>query len=343
MRMALELARRPSHPPYPNPWVGCVIVKNRKVVGRGRHRGPGSNHAEVAALHQAGARAKGPTLYVTLDPCCHFGRTPPCPHALIRAGIREVVYAIRDPNPEVGGRGAGILRKHWIKVKSGVCATEARKLNEVYLKFRATGLPFVTLKAGASLDGKTTTRTGESKWITDAPARRRGLQVRAEHQGILAGIATILKDDPHLGPRVPSVPETWRIVLDSRLRIPLDSQVVQSGKCIVACTMAASRRHQAQLEKLGVQVWRFSGKRVPLRPLLAKLAGFGIISILVEGGSDVLGSFLDAGLADRVYWFLAPMIIGSQQARSAVGGAGAARLSQAWRLRNPCIEPAGDG
>ncbi len=206
---------------------------------------------------------------------------------------------------------------------------------------------FVSLKVGASLDGKTATRAAESKWITDETARRRGLEVRAQHQAVLAGINTILKDDPHLGPRLPGVPETWRIVLDSRLRIPLDSQVVRSGKCIVACTSGASRRasrrKKAVLERCGVQVWSFPGARVPLRPFLKRLAASGIISVMVEGGSEVLGSFLDAHLADRVYWFISPMIIGAQAARSAVGGKGAARLAQAWRLRDPRVERAGDG
>ncbi len=343
MREALELARRPRVPPYPNPWVGCVIVKNGRIVGRGWHCGPGTDHAEAAALRKAGKNARGAAMYVTLEPCCHYGRTPPCTDAIIAAGIREVVYAIRDPNPAVAGRGAKILRAHGIAVKSGLCARETAALNEVYLKFRATGLPFVSLKVGASLDGKTATRATESKWITDKKARRCGLEVRAQHQAVLAGINTILKDDPHLGPRLPGVPETWRIVLDSRLRIPLDSQVVRSGKCIVACTSGASRRKKSALERRGVQVWSFPGARVPLRTFLKRLAASGIISVMVEGGSEVLGSFLDAHLADRVYWFMSPMIIGAQAARSAVGGKGAARLAQAWRLRDPRVEPAGDG
>jgi diaminohydroxyphosphoribosylaminopyrimidine deaminase/5-amino-6-(5-phosphoribosylamino)uracil reductase len=343
MREALILASRPRVPPYPNPWVGCVIVKAGRIVGRGWHRGPGTNHAEVAALRQAGTRARGATMYVTLEPCCHQGRTPPCTDAIVAAGIREVVYAIRDPNPEVAGRGAVILRAHGIAVRSGTCAPEAAALNEVYLKFRATGLPFVSFKAGASLDGKTATRTGESKWITGEAARRRGLEIRAQHQAVLAGINTIVKDDPHLGPRLPGVPETWRIVLDSRLRIPLASQVVRSGKCIVACTPHASDRKKAALERLGVQVWSFPGARVPLKRFLKRLADNGIISVMVEGGSEVLGNLLDADLADRVYWFISPMIIGAQAARSAVGGKGAARLAQAWRLRDLRVESAGDG
>jgi diaminohydroxyphosphoribosylaminopyrimidine deaminase/5-amino-6-(5-phosphoribosylamino)uracil reductase len=343
MRLALGLARRPGAPPYPNPWVGCVIVGRGRIVGRGWHCGPGSLHAEAAALRAAGSRARGATVYVTLEPCCHFGRTPPCTDALIRAGVRRVVYAMRDPNPLVCGNGGRILRRHGIQVVSGVCAREARALNEVYCKYRSTGLPFVSLKAAASLDGKTATRTGRSRWITGAEARRRGRRIRACHQAVLVGIATVLGDDPHLGPRTLGAMETWRIVLDSRLRIPPASRAVRSGRCIVACAAGASRARQARLEALGARVWRFPGGRVPLRRLLARLAEFGIISVLVEGGSEVLGSFIDAGLADRAYWFISPKLIGSQQALSAVGGAGVASPSRAPRLRNPRIEAAGDG
>ncbi len=343
MRVALGLARRPAVPPYPNPWVGCVIVAGARIVGRGWHCGPGTAHAEAAALRAAGRRARGATVYVTLEPCCHFGRTAPCTDALIRAGVRRVVYAMRDPNPLVCGKGDRILRRHGMQVVSGICAREARALNEVYLKFRSSGLPFVSVKAAASLDGKTATRTGRSRWITGAAARRRARRIRAEHQAVLVGIATVLADDPHLGPRARGAGQTWRIVLDSRLRTPPASRVVRSGRCIVACAAGASRGRQARLEALGARVWRFPGRRVPLRRLLARLAGFGIISVLVEGGSEVLGSFIDAGLADRAYWFVSPTLIGSQRALSAVGGAGAAFPSRAPRLRNPRIEAAGDG
>jgi diaminohydroxyphosphoribosylaminopyrimidine deaminase/5-amino-6-(5-phosphoribosylamino)uracil reductase len=343
MRLALGLARRPARPPYPNPWVGCVIVAGGRIVGRGWHRGPGTPHAEAAALDAAGARARGATAYVTLEPCCHFGRTPPCTGALVRAGVRRVVYAIRDPNPLVSGKGERTLRRHGIEVVRGVCAREARALNEVYLRYRSSGLPFVSLKAAASLDGKTATRTGRSKWITGAAARRRGRRIRAAHQAVLVGVGTVLADDPHLGPRIRGAAKPWRIVLDSRLRTPPESRVVRSARCIIACASGASRRSQAGLESRGARVWRFPGARVPLRRLLARLAGSGIISVLVEGGSEVLGSFIDAGLADRAYWFVAPTIIGSGKALSAVGGKGAASPSRAPRLRNARIEAVGDG
>jgi diaminohydroxyphosphoribosylaminopyrimidine deaminase/5-amino-6-(5-phosphoribosylamino)uracil reductase len=323
--------------------VGCVIVKRGRIVGRGWHCGPGTKHAEIVALDQAGARAQGATVYVTLEPCCHYGRTPPCTDALIRAGVAQVIYAVRDPNPLVAGRGASQLKRKGIRVSRGPCAAEARALNAVYFKYRSTGLPFVSQKVAASLDGKTATRAGHSRWITDDAARSRGRRIRAEHQAILTGITTILKDDPHLGSRLRGVPEPWRIVLDSRLRTPPTSQVVRSRRCIVACAAGASQSRQRQLEQFGVQVWRFRGQRVSLRGVLTRLAKHGIISVLAEGGSRVLGSLIDGGLVDRVYWFVAPTIIGSQAALSAIGGKGVAWPSQATRLRDVRIEPAGAG
>jgi diaminohydroxyphosphoribosylaminopyrimidine deaminase/5-amino-6-(5-phosphoribosylamino)uracil reductase len=341
MRAALKLARKPTLLPYPNPWVGCVIVRNSRVVGRGWHRGPGTMHAEAAALAEAEDRARGATVYVTLEPCCHQGRTPPCTDALIRAGVGEVVYAIRDPNPLVSGKGARALRRQGIKVTQGACAAEAREINEVYLKYRSTGMPFVSIKVASSLDGKIATRTGHSRWITDPAARRRARRIRADHQAVLVGIGTVLRDDPDLGARIRGAQDIWRIILDSDLRTPPRSRVVQTGRCIVACTSTASRGRQARLENLGARVLRFSGKRVPLRRLLSRLAGLGIISVMVEGGAAVLGSFLDAGLVDRAYWFIAPKIMGSQEALSAIGGRGASLPSGAWNLQHLRVEPAG--
>ncbi len=341
MREAARLARTTRSLPYPNPWVGCVVVKDGRIVGRGTHQGAGKDHAEVEALRQAGTLARGATLYINLEPCCHYGRTPPCTDAIRSAGVRRVVYALRDPNPLVRGRSHRLLRQLGLVVKSDICAREAAALNEVYLKFRATGLPFVTAKVATSLDGKIATRTGESKWITDAVARQRARMLRSESQAVLVGINTVLADNPHLGTRVAGRPEPWRVVVDSHLRIPLESQVVQSRKCIVATTGKASPKKKAQLESLGARVWVFKGRRVPLRPLLAKLAGEGIISVLVEGGSEVLGSFFDGSWVDRVYWFLAPIILGSERSRPAVAGTGVARLAEARRLRDVRVEPLG--
>jgi diaminohydroxyphosphoribosylaminopyrimidine deaminase / 5-amino-6-(5-phosphoribosylamino)uracil reductase len=342
MRMALRLARKCPGVPYPNPWVGCVIVRDGHVVGKGFHHGAGTNHAEVEALLDAGPRARGATLYVTLEPCCHYGRTPPCTDAILKAGIREAYYALKDPNPLVSGKSARLLRRHGLRVHGGLCSNEAIALNEMYVKFQATGMPFVTAKVATSLDGKIATRTGQSKWITDEEARRRARLLRAEHQAVLVGINTVLSDDPHLGPRTPGTAEPWRIVLDSRLRVPFDSQVVKSGKCIVACTTRASAAKKAHLERAGVRVLRFRGKQVPLRALLRRLAKEEIISVMVEGGGEVLGSFFDLHVVDRVCWFLSPVILGSVRSRVAVAGIGAPRLDQACRLRDTSIEKVGN-
>ncbi len=342
MRMALRLARQCPGLPYPNPWVGCVIVRKGRVVGKGFHHGAGTNHAEVEALNDAGARARGATLYVTLEPCCHHGRTPPCTEAILKAGIREVYYAMKDPNPLVAGKSARLLTRRGLRVHGGVCSVEAAALNEMYVKFQATGMPFVTAKVATSLDGKIATRTGQSKWITDEAARHRARRLRAEHQAVLVGINTVLSDDPHLGPRTRGAAEPWRVVLDSRLRIPLDSQVVKSGRCIVACSDRAGAAKKARLERAGVRVFSFRGKQVPLKALLRRLAKEEIISLMVEGGGEVLGSFFDLRLVDRVCWFLSPIILGSSRSRVAVAGIGASRLDQASRLRNATIEKVGD-
>ncbi|HEX5482641.1 MAG TPA: bifunctional diaminohydroxyphosphoribosylaminopyrimidine deaminase/5-amino-6-(5-phosphoribosylamino)uracil reductase RibD, partial [Terriglobia bacterium] len=292
---------------------------------------------------KAGSRARGATLYITLEPCCHFGRTPPCTDAILGAGIRRVVYALRDPNSVVAGKGARILKNKGIEVLAGVCAAEAAALNEVYLKFRATGLPFVTAKVAATLDGKIATRTGDSKWITDSIARRRARELRSRHQAILVGINTILADDPHLGPRMEGASEPWRVVLDSRLRIPLDAKVLKTGRCIIATTASGQSPKARQLQHAGALVWRFRGNRVPLRTLLRRLAQDGIFSVLVEGGSEVLGSFYDHWLIDRMCWFLSPIVVGSRQSLPAVAGKGIARLGDAPRLRHVQVQPAGSG
>jgi len=342
MREAFRLARRSPATPYPNPWVGCVIVQDGRIVGRGFHRGVGTPHAEIEALRAAGARARGASLYVTLEPCRHFGHTPPCTDAILKSGVREVYYALKDPNPLVCGKSAKALRAEGVLVHGGLFRPEAAVLNEVYVKFRATGLPFVTLKVATSLDGKIATRTGESKWITDARARRYARGLRAEHQGVLVGINTVLADDPHLGPRRRGAPEPWRIVLDSHLRTPLECQVVRSRKCIVACTTDASPQKRIRLEGRGVQVMGFRGSKVPLKALLTRLVRQGIISLLVEGGGEVLGSFLDQRLGDRVCWFTSPVILGSPKSRAAVAGTGAARLAEASWLRNTNVEHVGN-
>lgn len=334
MRKAIRLARRTGVPTLPNPQVGCIIVKDGKVVGQGYHKRLGLPHAEIEALQRAGKRARGSTLYVNLEPCCHFGRTPPCTEAIINAGVKRVVYAVKDTNPKVRGRGVVQLRRANLRVEGGVCAQEAKLANESYFKFMATGLPFVTIKVAATLDGKIATVRKEAKWITDIRARTLGRGLRMENQAILVGIGTVLADDPHLGTRSKDLHNPWRVVLDSRLRIPLNAQVVKSKKLIVAVTERASNRKELALQNCGVEVWRFPGKHhVPLKTLLRKLARRGIISILVEGGGKILGSFFDQKLVDKIHWFLSPKIIGATDAISAIEGNGVKRLVDAMDLK----------
>ena len=334
MRKAIRLARRTGASTLPNPRVGCIIVKDGEVVGRGYHKHPGLPHAEIEALQRAGERALGSTLYVTLEPCCHFGRTPPCTEAIINAGVQRVVYAVKDSNPRVRGRGVIQLRRANLQVEGGVCAQEAKLANEPYFKFMATELPFITIKVAATLDGKIATVRKEAKWITDTRARTMGRGLRMENQAVLVGIGTVLVDDPHLGARNKDLHNPWRVVLDSRLRIPLNAQVVKSKKLIVAVTEGASNRKKLALQDCGVEVWRFPGKHhVPLKALLRKLARRGIISILVEGGGKILGSFFDQKLVDKIHWFLSPKIIGAADAISAIEGNRVTRLVDAMDLK----------
>ena len=343
MRDAFCLARRAKSRTFPNPRVGCVLVKRGAIVGKGFHRGLGCPHAEVEALRQAGQRARGATLYVALEPCCHQGRTPPCTNAIVAASVRRVFYAVQDPNPQVSGRGARQLRREGLEVHGGLGSAEARSLNEVFFKFQRTGLPFVTAKVATTLDGKIATANGHSKWITDARARRFARSLREENQAVLVGIETVLADNPHLGARSNNSRDPLRIVLDSRLRIPLNCWVVASRKLIVATTQRADRPKAEALRKKGVEVWQFPSKnRVPLKPLLQRAAKHEIISVFVEGGSRVLGSFFDEKRIDKIYWFVAPTILGTARGISAVDGRGAQRLADAMRVRVEGFERKGD-
>ena len=348
MEEALRLAGTVRKSVLPNPRVGSLVVKKGKIIGRGTHKGPGRPHAEIVALRRAGRRARGATLYVTLEPCRHTGRTPPCTEAILAAEVKRVFYAVRDPNPLVKGKGARALRRAGIEVElvGGPVAREARKLNTAYFHFHKTGRPHITAKVATTLDGKIATAEGYSKWITDKNARAFARRLRGEHQAVLVGIETVLADNPRLtltgtsgrGTSKRNEAGPLQIILDSKLRIPLESRLVKnakkSGKLIVATARGGTRRKAEVLRAKGVEVWQFSAeKRVPLKPLLAKAAEREIASIFVEGGAKVLGSFFDAKLVDKVYWFVAPTILGSARAMSAVDGRGARRLSDALRLR----------
>jgi diaminohydroxyphosphoribosylaminopyrimidine deaminase/5-amino-6-(5-phosphoribosylamino)uracil reductase len=340
MKTALSLARRGAGKTSPNPMVGCVVVKGGKTVGKGYHRAAGKPHAELEALSQAGGRARGSTLYVSLEPCCHWGRTPPCTDAIIEAGVREVVAAMEDPNPKVAGKGLKTLQRAGIKTTCGVLEGAARRLNEAYAKHVTSGLPFVTLKAGMSLDGKISTSSGESRWITGEASRDYVHRMRATSDAIMVGIETVLKDDPKLTarPRKGMGRNPVRVVVDSRLRVPLSAKIFDprsDARVIVATTGAANARKLEKLKAMdGAVVLSLEGPkgRVDLSLLMRDLGEMGIASLLAEGGSEVNASLLRDGLVDKVMFFLAPMIIGGRRSPGVIGGEGIVELTDAVRL-----------
>ena len=344
MAQALALAARGAGATSPNPPVGAVVVRRGRVVGAGYHRRAGGPHAEVLALRQAGAAARGGTLYVTLEPCCHLDkRTPPCVPLIVQRGIQRIVVATRDPNPKVWGRGLAALRRAGLQVEAGVGRPEADRLIEPYRTRITTGRPFVTLKVAATLDGKIATARGESRWITGPAARNFVHRLRALSDAVLVGINTVLADNPsltartgHAGSKTPR-----RIVLDPSLRIPLRATVLTDGKAatMIVTTAAGSVSKRAILEKRGVEVLVLSARRgrIAWGRLLRELGRRGITSLLIEGGAEVNASALRAGAVDHVLWVLAPTLLGGRDAKSAIGGASPARLSEALRLKQTAV------
>ncbi|MDY6267614.1 MAG: bifunctional diaminohydroxyphosphoribosylaminopyrimidine deaminase/5-amino-6-(5-phosphoribosylamino)uracil reductase RibD [Selenomonadaceae bacterium] len=348
MREALRIARNAEGRTSPNPLVGAVIVKDGRIVAEGWHRKAGTPHAEVHALRMAGDLAKGATLYVTLEPCAHYGRTGPCAKAVAEAGIARVVIAMQDPNPKVAGKGIAILREAGIDVTCGVLEDEARRLNEVFLHWITTGLPFVVLKTAMTLDGKIATATGDSQWISNETSRLRVHEMRDRYDAILVGIGTELHDDPSLTTRLPdrAGKNPVRIIVDSQARTPLDAHVVTDGraKTIIATTEAAPNERVEALQAAGVTVLACgSGPEVDLRLLMQQLGQKEIASVFVEGGGQVAFSLLQNGLVDKVHAFVAPKIVGGAAARTPVEGEGFQHLADAVELIGLTAEPvAGD-
>jgi len=336
MKMALKLAARGAGWVSPNPMVGAVVVKGGQVVGRGWHRRAGLPHAEVEALNDAGDAARGAELYVTLEPCNHHGKTPPCTQAILAAGVRRVVLAARDPNPRVTGGGADFLASQGVEVAAGLLAEEARRLNEAWFHFVETGRPWVMAKAACSLDGKIAAAGGESQWLTGPAARSLGRRLRHQADAILVGIGTVLADDPQLTTRLPRGrgKDPIRVVLDSRLRLPLTARLLHlnsEAPTWVATTSQAPPEKVRALEGAGAKVLVVpaSAGRVSLPALLAELAARQVQSLLVEGGAETLGGFFDERLINQFYFFFAPKILGGHQAPGAVAGRGVIRLKDA--------------
>jgi diaminohydroxyphosphoribosylaminopyrimidine deaminase / 5-amino-6-(5-phosphoribosylamino)uracil reductase len=341
MQQALALARGGLGLVSPNPLVGCVLVKDGAVVGRGYHQRFGGPHAEVYALQEAGPQARGAVLYVNLEPCSHTGKTPPCADAVIQSGVSRVVAALRDPNPRVDGRGLSRLAAAGIAVTVGVCEAEARKLNEVFIKYTTTRRPFVTLKSAITLDGKIATRTGASQWITGELARQEGHRLRHAADAILVGIGTVLHDDPQLTTRLPDQQgrNPLRVIVDSTLRVPLQAQVTNVAsdrRTLIVTTARAPVAHSEALRTRGVEVVclpAYDNGRVDLEALCRYLGERGVAGVLVEGGATLSATLLRRRLVDKVLLFVAPKIIGGDGI-SVVGPCGVETMEQVISLRD---------
>ena len=336
MRRALAEAERGRGWVEPNPLVGAVVVSDGRAVGVGYHTRFGGPHAEIEALARAGESARGATLYVTLEPCCHFGKTPPCTDAIIAAGIRRVVVAMRDPFARVAGGGFAQLAEAGVTVEVGLDGAEARRLNAPYLKRLATGLPYVTAKWAMTLDGKIATKTGESAWISSPRSRALVHETRGRMDAIAVGIETALADDPLLTARPPGPRIAARVILDSAARLPLDGRLVRTARDVpvwVGVTSRASRERRDALIALGCELLEFPGHvPVPIVPLLEHLDRRGVTNLLVEGGGRVLGAFFDAGQVDAVDVFVAPLLEGGSHERTPLRGLGVTRMAEALRL-----------
>jgi diaminohydroxyphosphoribosylaminopyrimidine deaminase / 5-amino-6-(5-phosphoribosylamino)uracil reductase len=337
MQFALLEAAKGLGSVEPNPLVGAVVVYEHQLVRAGHHERFGGPHAEVVALERAGPAARGATLSVTLEPCCHFGKTPPCTEAILAAGITRVVAAMPDPYPEVNGGGLAALEARGLLVEIGCEADAARLLNAPYLKRVITGIPFVTAKWAMTLDGKTAAATGDSRWISSELSRALVHELRGRMDAIVVGIGTVEIDDPLLTARPLGPRSAARVVLDSSARLPPSSRLVQTSRetpVIVAVTQCSTAQMRDQLARLGCEVVLFPGRgQVPIADLLVELGRRGMTNVLVEGGGKVLGSFLDAGQVDAVDVYIAPALEGGDHARTAVRGRGVRLMREASRLR----------
>jgi diaminohydroxyphosphoribosylaminopyrimidine deaminase/5-amino-6-(5-phosphoribosylamino)uracil reductase len=357
MARALELARELSGRVSPGASVGCVIVRDGRVIAEGRYEGPGTPHAEAVALAKAGAAARGATLYSTLEPCCHHGQTPPCCDAVIEAGIAEVHFSHIDPDARVSGKGKARLEAAGVRVMVGEGEAEARKINEGFIKHRSTGRPFVIAKFAASLDGKIAATSGDSRWVSGPQTLAWSQELRQRIDAIAVGVRTVLIDDPQLTARTPDTQlaerQPLRIVLDSRGRTPKTAKVLGThvpslegrGDVLIATTEQSSKEWRCAMAEAGARVEVLAadaGGHVDLPALLDLLGARNVLTLLIEGGGVLLGSFFDQGLVDKLQAVVAPMIIGGASAPTAVAGRGAARMADALRLRDISVEHLGD-
>lgn len=338
MRRAIALAKQGGGFVHPNPLVGCVVVKDGQVIAEGYHEKYGEFHAERNALTRCKADTTGATLYVTLEPCCHYGKTPPCTEIIIEKGIAKVFVGILDPNPLVAGKGVKILQDAGIEVVSGLCEDEIREMNKVFLKYITTKRPYVIMKTAMTLDGKIAAHTGDSKWVTNAESRKAVHALRSELAGVVVGINTVLADDPMLNCRLDGrCHQPVRIVVDSKLRIPMDSQLVKTAKeyrTIIATSQAVISTEALISKGIEIVFCASNDNHVDINDLMDKLGAMGIDSLLLEGGGTLNAAFLEAGCVDEVWAFIAPKIIGGAAAKTPVSGKGIDLMSEAINLHN---------
>jgi diaminohydroxyphosphoribosylaminopyrimidine deaminase/5-amino-6-(5-phosphoribosylamino)uracil reductase len=349
MRMALDLAAKGAGYVAPNPMVGAVVVKDDRIVGRGYHQALGAPHAEVNAINDAGEMAREATLYVTLEPCHHYGRTPPCTRKVLEAGIRRVVVAMADPNSHVTGGGNAFLSAQGVDVIVGVCEPDALRLNESFVKFIKSQSPFVVLKMAATLDGRIATRTGDSRWVTGPQARALVHQLRHEMDAVMVGIGTALADDPELTTRLEKGRgiDPIRIVLDTHLSLSPKARMLNqmsASETIIVCGADAAKEKKMRLQDKGAGILEvpLSDGRIDMKPLVAQLGARGITSLLIEGGAQVAGSALEAGIVDKLWFFYAPKLLGGGDGIPLCAGKGPEKMNDCLQLHGTKVGRAGD-
>ena len=340
MDLAIKLAEKGKGLTSPNPMVGCIVVKRGRIVGKGFHRKAGTEHAEVLALNDAGKKAINSTLYVNIEPCSHWGRTPPCTEKIVESGVREIIIGMKDPNPLV--EGFRELKFRGLKTKIGILEREARKLNEVYIKYMRTKRPFVILKVAMSVDGKIATSTGDSKYITSKEARAYVHQLRSDVDAVMVGLNTVLRDNPELTPRLVKGKDPMKIVVDSKLKIPKNCHLMKDpAKLIIATTSKAQKSMIKKLQQKGINVIITKSKKgmVELHDLMKQLGKHEITSVMIEGGSQLNSSAIKDGIVDKALIFAAPKIIGN--GIGAIGSLGIKKIDKAINLKNPIVKKIG--
>ena len=346
MNLAMRLALKAKGKTYPNPMVGAVVIKNDRVIGKGFHERAGLAHAEVMALDEAGKNARAATLYVTLEPCAHFGHTPPCVDRIIESRVKEVIIGMVDPNPINNGKGIAMLKQHGIKVRVGILEDKLRRMNEVFIKYITKRMPFITVKVAESLDGRIATRTGDSKWITSDKSRGFAHRIRQDFDAIMVGVNTVLRDNPKL--------DAWftkkqpiKIVVDSQLSTPQDSSIFSQGASVVIVTLPTKPGQETEnreilAKKAKILEAKEKDGQINLKDMFKKLSQMGIAKILVEGGGTLNGSLFDEGLVDKVMFFISPEIIGGKEAIGSVMGHGVARVEQSIKIQDSKLRRFGE-